>query len=137
MDEYVHMQLKNHKQYGRKILFVMVTCTNFNCNEVMMKEMIEKYKKYLDENPGISLIFDSRQVKSVSPQTAWKGANLICKLNGIAKKNVNCSCIIMDNKILRDLFNTITKVHQVVVPYKIVATNQEAMDYVISQFKEN
>lgn len=135
MDDYVVMKLKNHKDYGKKILFIMVTCQKFDCSKDLMNDILNNYKNYLEENPGISTIFDTRQLNYVSPQTAWEGASMICRLNNLAKKNVSCSCIIMGNKLIKDLFNTVTKVHPVIVPYKIVDNNQEALDFVVGKMK--
>ena len=135
MDDYVIMKLKNHKEFNKKILFVMVTCQNFDCSKDMMNDILNKYKTYLEENPGISTIFDTRQLSQVSAKTAWEGASMICKLNNLAKRNVSCSCIIMGNKLIKDLFNTVTKVHPIIVPYKIAENNQEALDFVIEKMK--
>ena len=119
MDEYVVIKLKNHKEYNKKILFVMVTCNKFDCPKSMMEEILSVYKGYLEENPN----------------TAWEGASMVCKLNNLAKKNVLCSCIIMGNKMIKDLFNTVSKVHPVVVPYKIVDNNQDALAFVTEKMK--
>jgi len=135
MDDYVVMKLKNHKDYDKKILFIMVTCQKFDCSKDLMNDILNNYKNYLEENPGISTIFDTRQLNYVSPQTAWEGSSMICRLNNLAKKNVSCSCIIMGNKLIKDLFNTVTKVHPVIVPYKIVDNNQEALDFVVGKMK--
>jgi hypothetical protein len=135
MDDYVVMKLKNHKDYNQKILFVMVTCQKFDCPKEIMNSILEQYKTYLEENPGISTVFDTRQLNYVSPKTAWEGASMICRLNNLAKRNVKCSCIIMGNKLIKDLFNTVTKVHPVIVPYKIADNNQEALDFVVEKMK--
>jgi len=135
MDEYVVIKLKNHKEYNKKILFVMVTCNKFDCPKNIMEEILSVYKGYLQENPNISTIFDTRQLNYVSPKTAWEGASMICRLNNLAKKNVLCSCIIMGSKMMKDLFNTVSKVHPVVVPYKIVDNNQDALAFVTEKMK--
>lgn len=134
MDDIVSMKLKNHKEYGQKILIVVLKCSSFNSASVLEK-ILPEYQKYLEENPGLSTVFDTRSVKYINPKAAWDSTNVLCKINSIARQNVLCSAIIMDNKLIIELFNNINKAHPSVVPYKIVTNNQEALDFVTQKMK--
>lgn len=135
MDKYVTMKLKNHTEYNKKILFLMINCSNLNCSKDEMNIMLKEYRNYIEDNKNLSIIFDARLLSSVNPKTAWEGASMICKLNNIAKDNVLCSCVIMGNKIVKDLFNTVVKIHPIVVPFKIASDNQDAFKFVTEKMK--
>lgn len=135
MDDIVVMKLKNHKEYNKKILFVLVTCKELKLDKNIMKKVIDEYKKYLDENKNLSIIYDTRQLSYLNPRTAWEGASMICNLNDIARQNVIASCVIMENRSIRSLFNTVSRVHPPVVPLKVVENNQQAMEFVIEKMK--
>lgn len=135
MDEIVEMKLKNHSQYNKKILFFYVKASRLEYDRKVMEETIQSYKKMLEENKDLSIIFDVRQLGYVNPKMAWEGASLVCKLNNLATQNVLCSCIIMENETIRKLFNMVTKVHPIIVPFKMIKNNQEALDFVISKMK--
>lgn len=129
------MKLKNHTTYDKKILFVTILCSTFEENDNIINQIIEKYKDYLIKNPGICIIFDTRRLNYVNPKSAWAYSNMLSKLNNLAKKNVTCSCVIMQNKMLKDLFNTVIKVHPIVVPFKIISNNQEALNFILEKIK--
>lgn len=136
MEEYLIMKLKKHTIYDKKILFVMIKCKHFDMEESSMKECIESYKNYIEQNNNLSIIYDARNLNSVNTQIAWKGASLLCRLNGIAKKNVISACLIMNNISIKTLFNTVTKIHPIIVPFKIVQNNNDALEFVTSKMKE-
>lgn len=135
MDDFVVMKLKNHKEYNKKILFVMVTCNELALDKSTMQMIMDDYKNYLNKNKDLSIIYDTRQLSRMSARTAWEGASMICKFNDIARQNVIASCVIMENKTIKNLFNTVTKVHPPVVPLKVVDNNQQALDFVIEKMK--
>ena len=136
MDKYLTLKLKKHTLYDKKILFVMVNCKHFDMDENTMKDCIENYKNYIEQNEKLSIIYDARNLNSVKGQVAWKGASLICQLNGIAKKNVTSACLIMNNISIQTLFNSVTKIYPIIVPFKIVQNNNEALDFITSKMKE-
>ena len=135
MEDYVSMKLKNHKEHNKKILFVMLLKPHIDYNKELMLKTIEEYKKHIIENKDLSIIIDTRQLNTLSPKLAWEGAGLASKLNSVSQQNVRCSCLIMEPGIIKTLFNTITKVHPVVVPFKVVSDNKNAMDFVIEKMK--
>lgn len=135
MEEYLTMKLKNHTLYDRKILFIMVNNKKFDMPDNIMKDCVDKYKKYIEENDNLSIIYDSRNLNDIDAKIAWKGASMMCKLNGMAKKNVSSSCLIVNNDSIKTLFNTITKIYTIVVPFKLVKNNNEALDFVTSFMK--
>ena len=136
MEEYLTMKLKKHTIYDKKILFVMINCKNFDMNEELMKECVETYKNYIKENDNLSIIYDARNLSSVKGQVAWKGASMICQLNGIAKKNVISACLIMNNISIKTLFNSVTKIYPIIVPFKIVQNNNDALEFITSKMKK-
>lgn len=134
MVEYATLSIKNHKKYGKKIMFLIFNeCKIEDENEV--ERLFVEYHKIIEENPGISSIIDARNVKGCSKSLAFSKAKVLKKYEDLVIKNLISMSILLDNPILKLLMDAVTKIHPFVVPTKIVKDNKEAMEYVISNFK--
>ena len=135
MDKFVTMKLKNHTKYNKKILFVSVVCSDFVCNKSIIDEIANQYEEHLKNNTELSVILDARTLNFLNPKIAWEGANVLCRFNTLAKSNVLSSCLVINNKNIVNLINMIIKVHPLVVPFKIVKTNEEALNFFTENIK--
>jgi hypothetical protein len=135
MTKYGEITIKNHKKYNKKIMFLIFNeCDIDDENEV--ERLIVEYHKVIEDNPGISSIIDARNVKSCSKTLAFSKAKTLKRYDAMARKNLLCMSILMDNPILKMLLDAVTKVHSFIVPTKIVKDNKSAMDYVISEISK-
>ena len=134
MTSYGNITIKNHKKYNKKIMFLIFDECDITDEDIVEKMFVE-YHKVIEDNPGISSIVDARNVKSCSKTLAFSKVKSLKKYDELARKNLLCMSILLDNPVLKLLLDAVTKVHKFIVPTKIVKDNKEAMDYVISQFK--
>jgi len=133
MSKIGEISIKNHKKYNKKIMFLILNECDID-DEAKVEELIVEYHKIIEDNPGISSIIDGRNVKSCSKTLAFSKAKTLKKYDAIARSNLVSMAILLDNPILKLLLDAVTKVHQFIVPTKIVKDNKSAMDFVVSQF---
>lgn len=134
MTSYGTITVKNHKKYNKKIMFLIFDECDITDEDIVEKMFVE-YHKIIEDNPGISSIVDARNVKSCSKTLAFSKVKSLKKYDELARNNLLCMSILLDNPVLKLLLDAVTKVHKFIVPTKVVKDNKSAMDYVVSQFK--
>ena len=95
-----------------------------------LMESLKEYKKIIQENNGLCVIIDARNIELVSPKLAWESASEIIKFNDIAKKHIRASSILLRNRTIINLVKVITKIHPFITPTKVCQTNEEAMGFI-------
>ena len=130
MDKIIY-SLKKNKLKNYSALFVKINTEQFDFDNKEMDDLINEYKKYIIDNKDIRIIIDARMISSVNRKMVWENIHKIHFSTDI-NKNIKCQSIILNNKLFKNLVNTITKIHPFLVKTAIVNDNSSAIKFIES-----
>ena len=130
MDKIIY-SLKKNKLKNYNALFVKINTEQFNFGNEELDKLVNEYKKYIIDNKDIRIIIDARMVSSVNRKMVWENIHKINFSTNI-NKNIKCQSIILNNKLFKNLINTITKIHPFLVKTAIVDDNSSAIKFIES-----
>jgi hypothetical protein len=129
MDEYITFQLKKNKANGKVILFILAKGA-IPDDEKLGDEVLDTYFKYVEDNPGLSLLFDCRQVTRIPKSTIMKKMGRIKDFDPIARKNIVCSAPVVKPGPMITFIKMVTSMFPMTVPNKICYDPNEAKKYI-------
>ncbi|MCH9622037.1 MAG: hypothetical protein S4CHLAM20_14710 [Chlamydiia bacterium] len=131
MDDLVHFRMVKNDN-GGYLLTVTFSNHDFNmADESAGRQIIEKYGKVITKFSNISIVIDTRKMKSVTPGLGWNLVQDLIKLNDTARKNVNKVAILMINKTIKKyVIDPLLCVYDFVVPTKFFEHNDPAIAFV-------
>ena len=134
--DYCDSTIKNHKKYGRKIVFVIFKECYID-DPAKLDKVVVEYHRIIAENKGISSVIDTRNVQGCKKTMAFSEARSMRQYEGIVRENLLCLSIIMDNLLLESLLGAVSSVNPFVIATKVTKNNKGALDFLIENFNKD
>ena len=120
MEEVIEFKIKNFSKYGKKIACFSSKVKKIPSDEKIFQQVMELYKKTLEENPGIITFIDTRLVEEVPLPLIWrKIGKYAIEIDKVARKNLYCSVVYVSNTTMKTFINSVFQVYKPVVPTKL------------------
>lgn len=130
LEKYIKFDFRKEKN----ILVISCKGEELPYNEELIILAMNSYIKFLQENKGLFVIVDIRILKTLQPAVVWdKIGRYNMKLKPLVEKNLKASCILLTNKTIKILVNSLVKVYPPIVPFMVCNNFEEAVKFKNSQ----
>jgi len=124
-----NIEFKLKKKNNNLILFFIIKEKNLFYYSKKKLEIINKYIDIITKNEQLYLCFDARSIKWIDLKLLWEGASDLAKHNDLFIKKIKATSVILDNPIIKNTVDTITKVTPFATPTKFVSCNNDALNF--------
>lgn len=129
LNNYVEFKFRKDKN----ILTLTCKKSEIPCNDELLKKGVETYKNYLLNNKPMVVILDVRLMETINASYVWnKVGKIFAEIEPIALEKVICGSVLLNNKIIKIMVNSILQVYPARRPFNISANYEEAMKFVKS-----
>lgn len=127
LDNYIEFKIRPDKN----ILTITCKKEELPCNNDLLRKGVDLYKEYLENNNSLIVILDCRLLKSINATYVWEHVGkLFAEIEPIAVKKVLCGILLIDNKIIKILVNSIIKIYPPKRPFSICNNYKEGLKFI-------
>lgn len=130
LEKYIKFDFRKEKN----ILVISCKEEELPYNEELIILAMNSYIKFLQENKNLFVITDVRILKTLQPSVVWdKIGKYNMMLKPLVEKNLKASCLLLTNKTIKILVNSLINVYPPIVPFRICNNFEEAIKFKNSQ----